>query len=297
MRRKPAAPPPTAPGATARSPARFVKYVETEGQEVVGLMRRITNSVQEETKGAQRPELSIAVPFEFYFKPGPPAPPPTVLQLVPKAKPHEVGAIETQIEAIMRAISEQERDQTRREVMVLLSDISSRSALKPDQIAQELPQSFARLTRTRKEIEQARFLMENEPEVAPFVEIAAAAVASGRRPDMQAADQALAQAYARYGESIRMRDQANERARSNRATLAEQRGNIANTEYRIKEAAELYLAAARETPKGDHDGGGAPLPVLPATPSTPTARRSSRTMRCASRSASARRKRCAGSRR
>jgi uncharacterized caspase-like protein len=231
----------------------FVKYVETEGQEVVGLMRRITTSVQEETRGAQRPELSIAVPFEFYFKPGPPAPPPTVLQLVPKAKPHEVGAIETQIEAIMRAIPEAERDQTRREVMVLLSDISLRSALKPDQIAQELPQSFARLTRTRKEIEQARFLMENEPEVAPFVEIAAAAVASGRRPDMQAADQALAQAYARYGDSIRLRDQANERARSNRATLAEQRGNIANTEYRIKEAAELYLAAARETPESDHE--------------------------------------------
>jgi uncharacterized caspase-like protein len=230
----------------------FVKYVETEGQEVVALMRRITTSVQDETRGAQRPELSIAVPFEFYFRPGPPAPPPTVLQLVPSARAHEVRAIETQIEAILRATPEKERDQNRREVMVLLSDIASRSALKPDQIAQELPQSFARLTQMRKGIEQARFLMENEPEIAPFVEIAAAAVASGRRPDMQAADQAIAQAYARYGEAMRVREQANERARANRATLSEQRGNIANTEYRSKEAAEHYLAAARETPEHDH---------------------------------------------
>ena len=234
----------------------FVKYVETEGQEVVGLMRRITTSVQDETKGEQRPELSIAVPFEFYFKPGPPQPPPTVLQLVPTAKAHEVGAIEAQIEAIMRPIPEKERDQTRREVMVLLSDISARSSLKPDQIAQELPQSFARLTQMRRGIEQARFLMENEPEIAPFIEIAAAAVASGRRPDMQAADQAIAQAYARYGESIRMRDQANERARANRATLTEQRGNIAMTEYRAREAAEYYLAAGRETPASDPENAG-----------------------------------------
>jgi uncharacterized caspase-like protein len=231
----------------------FVKYVETEGQEVVALMRRITTSVQDETRGAQRPELSIAVPFEFYFKPGPPAPPPTVLQLVPGAKAHEVGAIEAQIEAILRATPEKERDQTRREVMVLLSDIASRSALKPDQIAQELPQSFARLTQTRRGIAEVRFLMENEPEIAPFVEIAAAAVASGRRPDMQAADQAIAQAHARYGEAMRVREQANERARANRATLSEQRGNIANTEYRTREAGELYLAAARETPESDHE--------------------------------------------
>jgi hypothetical protein len=40
--------------------------------------------------------------------------------------------------------------------------------------------------------------MENEPGIAPFIEIAAAAVSSGRRPDLQAADQALAQAQARY---------------------------------------------------------------------------------------------------
>jgi uncharacterized caspase-like protein len=234
----------------------FVKYVETEGQEVVGLMRRITTSVQEETRGAQRPELSISVPFEFYFKPGPPQPPPTVLQLVPKARPHEVAAIEAQVEAIMRTIPEKERDQTRREVMVVLSDIAARSSLKPDQIAQELPQSFARLTQTRRGIEQARFLMENEPEVAPFIEIAAAAVASGRRPDMQAADQALAQAYARYGDAMRMRDEANERARANRATLTEQRGNIAMTEYRAREAAEFYLTAARETPASDPESAG-----------------------------------------
>ena len=112
-----------------------MKYVETEGQEVVSLMRRITTSVQDETKGEQRPELSLAVPFEFYFKPGPPQPPPTVLQLVPNAKPHEVGAIETQIEAILRPIAEKDRDQARREVMVLLSDMASRSELKPEQIS------------------------------------------------------------------------------------------------------------------------------------------------------------------
>jgi hypothetical protein len=231
--------------------AAFVKYVETEGQEVVSLMRRITTSVQDETKGEQRPELSLAVPFEFYFKPGPPMPPPTVLQLVPNAKPHEVGAIETQVDAIMRQIPEKDRDQARREVMVLLSDIVARSGLKPDQIAGELPTAFARLTQTRTAIADFRTLMENEPEIAPFVEIAAAAVASGRRPDMQAADQALAQAHARYGEAIRLRDLANERSRSNRAALSEQRGNIAMTEYRAKEAADYYLAAARDTPERD----------------------------------------------
>ena len=231
--------------------AAFVKYVETEGQEVVSLMRRITTSVQDETKGEQRPELSLAVPFEFYFKPGPPQPPPTVLQLVPNAKPHEVGAIETQIDAIMRQIPEKDRDQARREVMVLLSDIVARSGLKPDQIAGELPTAFARLTQTRTAIADFRTLMENEPEIAPFVEIAAAAVASGRRPDMYAADQALAQAHARYGEAIRLRDLANERSRSNRAALSEQRGNIAMTEYRAKEAADYYLAAARDTPERD----------------------------------------------
>lgn len=234
----------------------FVKYVESEGQEVVSLMRRITTSVQEETKGEQRPELSISVPFEFYFKPGPPAPPPTVQQLVRSAKPHEISAIEAQIEAIMRPVPEKDKDQTRREVMVVLSDIASRSSLKPDQIAQELPQAFARLTQTRKGIEQARFLMENEPEVAPFVEIAAAAVASGRRPDMSAADQALAQAYARYGDAMKAREQANERARGNRATLAEQRGNIAMTEFRAREAADHYLAAARDTPARDPENAG-----------------------------------------
>jgi uncharacterized caspase-like protein/tetratricopeptide (TPR) repeat protein len=247
-----------ADGAGRNSPfsGAFVKYVETEGQEVVALMRRVTTSVQDETKGAQRPELSIAVPFEFYFKPGPPAPPPTVRQLVPNGKPHEINAIEAQVEAIMRPVPEQERDQTRREVMVLLSDIAARSSLKPDQIATELPQAFARLTQTRKGIEQARFLMENEPEVAPFVEIAAAAVASGRRPDMAAADAALAQAYARYGEAIKARDEANDRARANRATLSEQRGNIAMTEYRTREAADHYLAAARETPASDQINAG-----------------------------------------
>jgi hypothetical protein len=45
--------------------------------------------------------------------------------------------------------------------------------------------------------------------------------------------------------------QALERTRSNRAHLYEQRGNIAETEYRSKEAAEFYLAAAKDTPAAD----------------------------------------------
>ena len=231
--------------------AALLRNIETEGQEIVALMRRVTTSVQQETNGNQRPELSLAVPFEFYFKPGPPQPPPTVLQLLPGAKPHEVGAIETQVEEIVSATSEADRAQVRREVMVLVSDIASRSGLKSDQIAVELPKAFVRLTQTRREIEEFRRLMENEPGVAPFVEIAAAAVASGRRPDLQAADQALAQAQARYDEAIRARTDALDRARSNRAALSEQRGNIAETEYRSKEAAGFYLAAATDTPGRD----------------------------------------------
>jgi hypothetical protein len=231
--------------------AAFLRHMETEGQEIVALMRRVTTNVQQETNGNQRPELSLAVPFEFYFKPGPPQPPPTMLQLLPGAKPHEVGAVETQVEEILAAASDPDRAQVRREVMVLISDIASRSGLKPDQIAVELPRAFARLTQTRREIEEFRRLMENEPGVAPFVEIAAAAVASGRRPDLQAADQALAQAQARYDEAIRARTDALDRARSSRAALSEQRGNIAETEYRSKEAASFYLAAANDTPASD----------------------------------------------
>jgi tetratricopeptide (TPR) repeat protein len=231
--------------------AAFVRNVETEGQEVVALVRRVALSVQQETNGGQRPELSLAVPFEFYFKPGPPQPPPTVLQLLPDAKPHEVGAIESQADAIVNAASEQDRAQIRRELMALMSEMASRSGLKPDQLATELPNAFSRLAKTRKEIEEFRRLMENEPGIAPFVEIAAAAVASGRRPDLQAADQALAQAQSRYDEAIRARTQALERTRSNRAHLYEQRGNIAETEYRSKEAAEFYLAAAKDTPAAD----------------------------------------------
>jgi uncharacterized caspase-like protein len=237
--------------------AAFVKYVETEGQEVVSLMRRITTAVQDDTNGAQRPELSLAVPFEFYFKPGSPAPPPTVLQLVPGAKPHEVGAIESAIDGIMRTVVAKDRDQARREVMVLLSDIASGSGLKPDQIAQELPQSYAKLVQMRESIALARETMESEPEVGPFIEIAAAAVASGRRPDRDAAEKALAQARARFQEARRLRnlrnEQMNERAAANIAMIAEQQGNIAQTGARLKEAAEFFLAAARETPKSDHD--------------------------------------------
>ena len=102
--------------------------------------------------------------------------------------------------------------------------------------------------------------MENEPEVAPFVEIAAAAVASGRRPDMDAAQQALGQARARYAEARRARNLANERqnerAAANIATLSEQQGNIALTGSRNREAAEFFLAAARETPKSDPEKAG-----------------------------------------
>ena len=247
-----------ADGAGRNSPfsAAFIKYVETEGQEVVSLMRRITTSVQDETKGAQRPELSLAVPFEFYFRPGPPQPPPTVQQLVPSARPHEIGAIETAIDGVLRPIAAKDRDQARREILVLLSDIASGSGLKPDQIAQELPQSYLKLVQTRESIAQARQLMEEEPEVGPFIEIAAAAVASGRRPDRDAAEKALAQARERYQEARRQRnlrnERLNERAAANIALLAEQQGNIAQTGARLKDAAEFFLAAARETPKSDH---------------------------------------------
>jgi len=242
-----------ADGAGRNSPfsAAFVRNVETEGQEVVALVRRVAMSVQQETKGDQRPELSLAVPFEFYFKPGPPQPPPTVQQLLPGAKPHEIGAIESQIDAIVNAINEQDRAHARRELIALMSEMATRSGLKPDQLATELPTAFARLAKMRKEIEEFRLLMENEPGIAPFVEIAAAAVASGRRPDLQAADQALAQAQSRYDEAIKARTEALERTRGNRAHLSEKRGNIAETEYRSKDAAEFYLAAARDTPVAD----------------------------------------------
>lgn len=237
--------------------AAFVKYVETEGQEVVSLMRRITTSVQDETKGAQRPELSLAVPFEFYFKPGPPQPPPTVLQLVPKAKPHEVGAIETAIADVLRKVEPKDRDQARREIMAILTDIAANTGLRPDQIAQELPKSYFALVQTRDSIALARDAMEGEPEVGPFIEIAAAAVASGRRPDRDAAEKALAQGRERFSELRRQRNERNERANertaANIALLAEQQANIAQTGARLKDAAEFFLAAARETPKRDSD--------------------------------------------
>ena len=134
---------------------------------MVALVRRVALSVQQETGGEQRPELSLAVPFEFYFKPGPPQPPPTVQQLLPNAKPHEIGAIESQIDAIVGAASEQDRAQIRRELMALVSEMVSRSGLKPDQLATELPNAFARLAKMRKEIEEFRRLMENEPGIAP----------------------------------------------------------------------------------------------------------------------------------
>ena len=171
-------------------------------------------------------------------------------QLLPNAKPHEIGAIESQTDAIVGAASEQDRAQIRRELMALVSEMASRSGLKPDQLATELPNAFARLAKMRKEIEEFRRLMENEPGIAPFVEIAAAAVASGRKPDLQAADQALAQAQSRYDEAIRARTEALDQARGKRAALSEQRGNIAETDYRSKEAAEFYLAAAKDTPDG-----------------------------------------------
>jgi uncharacterized caspase-like protein len=225
----------------------FLRHVETEGQEVVALARRVALSVQQETGGSQRPELSLSVPFEFYFKPGPPQPPPTVRQLLPDAKPHEIGAVESEIDAVIAGAKEEDQLQLRRELMALVSDMVSRSGLKPDQIASELPKAFARLAKMRTEIAEFRKLMENEPGITPFVEIAAAAVASGRKPDLQAADQALAQAQTRYDQAIQSRTEALERARGQRAALSEQRGNIAETEYRSKDAAQFYLAAAKDT--------------------------------------------------
>ena len=227
----------------------LLRNIETEGQEVVGLIRRVAVSVQQETGGAQRPELLLSVPFEFFFKPGAATAPPTVQIILPKAKPHEVGAIEAQIQSIVDAAPVETKEQVRREVMALLSDIAARSNLQLDQIDTELPQAYARLIRMRQEIAQFRNLMENEPEIAPFVEIAAAAVSSGRRPDLAAADEALARAQARYDETVRVRTDALARSRSNRAALLEQRGHIAETESRANEAAEFYLSAARDTPE------------------------------------------------
>jgi hypothetical protein len=244
-----------ADGAGRNSPfsAAFVRHVETEGQEIVAFARRIALSVQQDTNGDQRPELSLSVPFEFYFKPGPPQPPPTIGQLLPGGKPHEIGAIETQVDAIVAGTSPEQRPQAQREVMVLLSDMVSRSGLKPDQVVVELPKAFTRLSQMRRDIDEFRRLMENEPGIAPFVEIAAAAVASGRRPDLQAADQALAQAQGRYDAAISARTAALDRARANRAALSEQRGSIAETEYRSRDAASFYSAAARDTPEADSE--------------------------------------------
>ena len=233
--------------------AAFVRHVETEGQEIVAFARRIALSVQQDTNGDQRPELSLSVPFEFYFKPGPPQPPPTIGQLLPGGKPHEIGAIETQVDAIVAGAPPEQRPQAQREVMVLLSDMVSRSGLKPDQVVVELPKAFTRLAQMRRDIDAFRRLMENEPGIAPFVEIAAAAVASGRRPDLQAADQALAQAQARYVSAISAQTAALDRARANRAALSEQRGSIAETEYRSRDASSFYLAAARDTPEADSE--------------------------------------------
>jgi Caspase domain len=49
--------------------AAFVRNLETEGQEIVTLVRRVALSVKQETNGEQRPELSLAVPFEFTSSP------------------------------------------------------------------------------------------------------------------------------------------------------------------------------------------------------------------------------------
>ena len=176
-------------GAGRNSPftSALLRNIEVEGQEVFGPIRRVAVSVQQETAGAQRPELLLSVPFEFYFKPGAPTAPPCVQQVLPKAKPHEVAAIEAQIQSIVEASAAADRHQVRRDVLVLLGDIAARSNLAAEQINAELPKAFSRLLRMHQEIAQFRTLMETEPEIAPFVEIAAAAVASGRRPDLAAA--------------------------------------------------------------------------------------------------------------
>ncbi|MGE3919130.1 MAG: hypothetical protein AB7F78_25865, partial [Hyphomicrobiaceae bacterium] len=135
-------------------------------------------------------------------------------------------------------------------------DIGANSGLKPDPLVAELPKAYTRLVQMRSEIAQFRNLMETEPGIAPFVEIAAAAVASGRRPDLAAADVALAQAQERYDTIVKGRSEALERARGKRAALAEQRGHIAETELRTREAAEHYLSAAKGTPEAEKDVAG-----------------------------------------
>jgi hypothetical protein len=231
--------------------AALLRNIETEGQEIVALMRRVASAVHQETGGEQRPELLLSVPFEFYFKPGTPEPQPSVAQLLPRAKPHEAAAIEAELEGMLTRQPMAERDHARRELMVLVSDMAARSGLAPAQIATELPKAYQRLVQMRGEIAHFRALVEAEPGVAPFVELAAAAVASGRRPDLAAADQALAQAQARYDESIKARRDALVEARGKRAALMEQRGHIAETERRTKQAAAFYLEAPRDTSEDD----------------------------------------------
>ena len=97
-----------------------------------------------------------------------------------------------QIEALAKFVAETRWEDIPAEVqkqtkLVLLGDIAARSNLAAEQINAELPKAFSRLLRMHQEIAQFRTLMETEPEIAPFVEIAAAAVASGRRPDLAAA--------------------------------------------------------------------------------------------------------------
>ena len=56
----------------------------------------------------------------------------------------------------------------RRELMALVSEMASRSGLKPDQLAAELPNAFARLTpRCARRSRNSAGLMENEPGIAP----------------------------------------------------------------------------------------------------------------------------------
>ncbi len=136
--------------------------------------------------------------------------------------------------------------------MVLVSEMASRSGLKPDQLAAELPNAFARLTQMRKEIEEFRRLMENEPGIAPFVEIAAAAGVvgpparpAGRRPGAGAGAGALRRGHA----------PAHRRRSSARAATAPHCPSSAATSPRPsiarKDAAGFYLAAAKDTPAAD----------------------------------------------
>jgi hypothetical protein len=52
------------------APRRFLQQVATPGVEIEALMKRVTATVNEKTKGKQRPERLSRLEQEFYFVPG-----------------------------------------------------------------------------------------------------------------------------------------------------------------------------------------------------------------------------------